>query len=149
MFCSGKSESITITNKNGPLSKEDIEHMVCKAEDFASEGEVNHKCVEALDSLSSFVYGLKSQLGDQSGLGGKLSDENKKVLLSTIKEAVECIKDNGQVVGTDDFPEEKQILLPLTIKGPIVVFTLTLHLKVFLLSLSLYYLYYDLSLGIM
>ena len=149
MFRSGKSESITITNKNGPLSKEDIQRMVREAEDFASEGEVNHKCVEALDSLSSFVYGLKSQLGDQSGLGGKLSDENKKVLLSTIKEAVECIKDNGQVVGTDDFPEEKQILLPLTIKEPIVVFTLTLHLKVFLLSLSLYYLYYDLLLGIM
>ena len=148
MFCSGKSESITITNKNGPLSKEDIKCMICEAEDFASEGEVNHKCVEALDSLSLFVYGLKSQLGDQSGLGGKLSDENKKVLLSTIKEAVECIEVNGQVVGTDDFPEEKQIL-PLTIKGPIVVFTLTLHLEVFLLSLSLYYLYYDLLLGIM
>ena len=76
--------------------------MVHKAEDFASEDEANRKCIEALNSLSSFVYDLKSQLVSQSGLGGKLSDEDKKVLLSTIKEATEWVKDNGQTVGTDD-----------------------------------------------
>ncbi|KIM55494.1 hypothetical protein SCLCIDRAFT_30351 [Scleroderma citrinum Foug A] len=102
----GKSESITITNEKGRLSKEDIECMVREAEDFASEDEVNPKCIKALNSLSSFVYGLKSQLGDQSGLGGKLSDGDKKTLLSTIKEAMEWIEDNGQTASTDDLEEK-------------------------------------------
>ena len=80
MLCSGKSESITITNKKGRLSKEDIECMVREA---------NHKHIEVLNSLLSFVYRLKSQLGNQPRLGGKLSNDDKKVLLSTIKEATE------------------------------------------------------------
>ena len=105
-LCSGKSESITITSEKGRLSKEDIERMVRKVEDFASEDEVNHKRIEALNSLSLFVYGLKSQLGDQSGLGGKLSDDDKKTLLSTIKEATEWIEDNGQTASTDDLEEK-------------------------------------------
>ena len=65
----------------------------------------NRKHIEAFNSLSSFFYGLKSQLGNQSGLGGKLSDEDK-VLLSMIKEATGWIKDNGQTVGTDDLEEK-------------------------------------------
>ena len=89
--------------------------MVHKAEDFASEDEANRKCIEALNSLSSFVYDLKSQLVGQSGLGGKLSDEDKKALLSTIKEATKWVKDNGQTVGTNDL-EGKEILL-LTINS--------------------------------
>ena len=94
--------------------------MVREAEDFASEDEANRKRIEALNSLSSFVYGLKSQLGDQSGLGGKLSDEDKKALLSTIKEATEWIEDNGQTAGTDDLEEKlaeiQSIVSPITSK---------------------------------
>ena len=94
--------------------------MVCEAEDFASEDEANPKRVKALNSLSSFVYGLKSQLGDQSGLGGKLSDGDKKTLLSTIKEATEWIEDNGQTASTDDLEEKlaeiQLIVSPITSK---------------------------------
>ena len=94
--------------------------MVREAEDFASEDEANRKRIEALNSLSSFVYGLKSQLGDQSGLGGKLSDEDKKTLLSTIKEATEWIEDNGQTASTDDLEEKlteiQSIVSPITSK---------------------------------
>ncbi|KAJ8579785.1 heat shock protein 70 [Rhizopogon salebrosus TDB-379] len=74
----GKSESITITNKKGRLSKDDIERMVHKAEEFAPEDEANRKRIESLNALSSFVYGLKSQLADQSGLSCKLDDDDKK-----------------------------------------------------------------------
>ena len=37
MWCSGKSESITITNEKGRLSQEEIDRMVKEAEDFAAE----------------------------------------------------------------------------------------------------------------
>ncbi|KAG6331821.1 hypothetical protein ID866_7266 [Astraeus odoratus] len=116
----GKSESITITNEKGRLSKEDIERMVREAEEFASEDDANRRRIEALNSLSSFVYGLKSQLGDQSGLGGKLSDDDKKTLLATIKEATEWIEENGQTAGTDDLEEKlaeiQAVVSPITSK---------------------------------
>lgn len=83
---SGKSESITITNEKGRLSKEEIERMIKEAEDFASEDKASCARTEALNSLSSFVYSLKAQLGDQKGFGGKISDSDKKTLLLLTKE---------------------------------------------------------------
>ncbi|KAG2145618.1 heat shock protein 70 family [Suillus cothurnatus] len=116
----GKSESITITNEKGRLSKEDIERMVREAEDFASEDEANRKRIESLNALSTFVYGLKSQLGDQTGLGGKIDDEDKKALLATIKEATEWIDDNGQSATTEEFEEKlseiQGVVSPITSK---------------------------------
>jgi heat shock protein 5 len=116
----GKSESITITNEKGRLSKEDIERMVREAEDFASEDEANRKRIESLNALSTFVYGLKSQLGDQTGLGGKIDDGDKKALLATIKEATEWIDDNGQSATTEEFEEKlseiQSVVSPITSK---------------------------------
>ena len=102
----GKSESITITNEKGRLTQEDIDRMVREAEEFASEDEAQRKRIEALNSLSSFVYGLKSQLGDQEGLGGKISDEDKKQILETVKEVTNWIDENGSEASTDDIEEK-------------------------------------------
>jgi heat shock protein 5 len=117
---SGKSESITITNEKGRLSKEDIERMVREAEEFASEDEENRKRIESLNSLSSFVFGLKSQLADQTGLGGKLDDDDKKMLLSAIKEVTEWIDENGQSATTDELEEKlaeiQSVVGPITSK---------------------------------
>ncbi|KAG2145495.1 heat shock protein 70 family [Suillus bovinus] len=116
----GKSESITITNEKGRLSKEDIERMVREAEDFASEDEANRKRIESLNALSTFVYGLKSQLGDQTGLGGKIDDDDKKTILATIKEATEWIDDNGQSASTEELEEKlveiQNVVNPITSK---------------------------------
>jgi heat shock protein 5 len=48
----GKSESITITNDKGRLSKEDIDRMVEEAEKFAEEDRVNAERIEAKNSMS-------------------------------------------------------------------------------------------------
>ncbi|EGO02855.1 hypothetical protein SERLA73DRAFT_176280 [Serpula lacrymans var. lacrymans S7.3] len=116
----GKSESITITNEKGRLSKEDIERMVREAEEFASEDEANRQRIEALNSLSSFVYGLKSQLADQSGLGGKIDDDDKKAILAAVKETTEWIDENGQSASTEDLEEKlsdiQSIVNPITTK---------------------------------
>ena len=47
--------------------------MVQEAGEFASEDEAQRKRIEALNALSSFVYGLKGQLSDQEGLGARKS----------------------------------------------------------------------------
>jgi heat shock protein 5 len=94
--------------------------MVREAEDFASEDEANRKRIESLNSLSTFVYGLKSQLGDQTGLGGKIDDDDKKTILAAIKETTEWIDDNGQSATTEEFEEKlseiQEIVNPITSK---------------------------------
>ncbi|TFK19373.1 heat shock protein 70 [Coprinopsis marcescibilis] len=116
----GKSESITITNEKGRLSQEDIDRMVAEAEKFAAEDEAQRKRIEALNSLSAFVYGLKTQLGDQEGLGGKISDEDKKTVLSTIKETTDWIDEHGSSASTEDLEEKlaevQGVINPITSK---------------------------------
>ncbi|KAI0946194.1 hypothetical protein AcV7_010231 [Taiwanofungus camphoratus] len=116
----GKSESVTITNEKGRLSPEEIERMVKEAEDFAAEDEAQRKRIEALNSLSSFVYGLKTQLGDQEGLGGKISEDDKKTILETVKETTEWIDDNGQSATAEELEEKltevQNVVNPITSK---------------------------------
>ncbi|THH31601.1 hypothetical protein EUX98_g2600 [Antrodiella citrinella] len=115
----GKSESITITNKKGRLSQEEIDRMVCEAKEFASEDETQCKRIEALNSLSSFVYGLESQLGDQEGLGGKISDDDKKIL-DAVKDITDWIDENGLSTNTEELEEKLQevqsVVNPITSK---------------------------------
>jgi endoplasmic reticulum chaperone BiP len=117
---SGKSESITITNEKGRLSKDDIDRMIREAEDFAAEDEVARKRIEALNGLSSFVYGLKTQIGDQDGLGGKIDDEDRKTLLALTKETTEWIDTEGQTASAETLEEKlaevQTIVNPITSK---------------------------------
>lgn len=116
----GKSESITITNEKGRLSQEEIDRMVAEAEKFAEDDEHQRKRIEALNSLSTFVYGVKSQLGDQEGLGGKISDDDKKTLLSTVKETTDWIDENGSTASVEDLEEKlaevQGVVNPITTK---------------------------------
>ncbi|KIM27079.1 hypothetical protein M408DRAFT_330220 [Serendipita vermifera MAFF 305830] len=116
----GKSESITITNEKGRLSPEEIERMVKEAEEFASEDEAQRKRIEALNALSSFVFGLKSQLGDSEGLGGKLDDADKKTLNAIVKETGDWIDENGASATVEELEEKLQavqgVVSPVTSK---------------------------------
>jgi len=116
----GKSESITITNEKGRLSQEEIDRMVAEAEKFAEEDDLQRKRIESLNSLSSFVYGVKTQLGDQEGLGGKISDEDKKTLLSTVKETTDWIDELGSSASVEDLEEKlaevQGVVNPITTK---------------------------------
>jgi endoplasmic reticulum chaperone BiP len=118
--CSGKSESITITNEKGRLSQEEIDRMVAEAEEFAAEDEAQRKRIEALNALSSFVYGLKSQLADTEGLGGKLDDADKKQILAAVKETTEWIDEHGQAAGAEELEEKlaevQAVVNPITSK---------------------------------
>ena len=116
----GKSESITITNEKGRLSQEDIDRMVREAEEFASEDEAQKKRIESLNSLQNLVWSLKSQVSDAEGLGGKLSDDDKKTILATIKEATEWVESNGQTATSEELDEKlsevQAVVQPITSK---------------------------------
>lgn len=80
--------------------------MVKEAEEFAAEDEAQRKRIEALNGLSTFVYGLKTQLSDQDGLGGKIDDEDKKTILDTVKETTDWIENYGQSATAEELDEK-------------------------------------------
>lgn len=94
--------------------------MVAEAEEFAQDDEAQRKRIEALNALSSFVYGLKSQLADQDGLGGKLDDADKKAILATVKDTTEWIDDQGQGATAEELEEKlaevQAVVNPITSK---------------------------------
>ena len=94
--------------------------MIREAEDFAAEDEVARKRIEALNGLSSFVYGLKTQIGDQEGLGGKITDDDRKTLLALTKETTEWIETEGQTASAETLEEKlaevQTIVNPITSK---------------------------------
>ena len=48
-----------------------------------------------MNALSNFVYGVKSQLADQEGLGGQLEDDDKNTILASIKEMTDWVETEG------------------------------------------------------
>ena len=100
----GQSEFITIKNEKGRLSEEEIERMVREAEEFAAEDEAQRKRIEAMNSLSNFIYGVKSQLADSEGLG-RLEDDDKKALLKIVKETTEWVDSEGASATLEELEE--------------------------------------------
>ncbi|THH11508.1 hypothetical protein EW146_g8019 [Bondarzewia mesenterica] len=96
----GKSESITITNEKGRLSKDEIERMIKEAEDFASEDEASRARIEALNSLSA--------------------DSDKKTLLALTKETTDWIDEQGASATVEELEEKltevQGVVNPITSK---------------------------------
>lgn len=118
----GNSESITITNDKGRLSKEDIDRMVEEAEKYAEQDAELKAKIESRNSLENYAHLLKGQLNDESetGLGSKLDDEDKETLDDAVKETLEFLEDNYETASLEEFDEQKQKLIdvanPITAK---------------------------------
>lgn len=116
----GKGESITIKNEKGRLSQEEIDRMIMEAEKFAAEDEEQRKRIESMNSLSNFIYGVKNQLADQEGLGGKLDEDDKKTLLSVVRETTDWVESEGQSATLEELEEKLQevqaVINPITSK---------------------------------
>ncbi|KAH6914199.1 heat shock protein [Coprinopsis sp. MPI-PUGE-AT-0042] len=105
----GKSASIQIQNDEGRISRlspDEIERMLKEAEQFAEEDELLRKRVEAVNTLSSFVGSVKSQLADKEGLGGKVTESDKAKLKETLAEAGAWIDENMQEASMEDLEEK-------------------------------------------
>jgi len=116
----GKSESITITNDKGRLSKEEIDRMVEEAEQFAEEDKVQKERVEARNQLENFAYTLKNQISDDGELGKKISDDDKKTVKDAIKMVEDWLNDHSNSATKEDFDEKREelqsIVNPITTK---------------------------------
>lgn len=88
----GKSNTVTIKNDKGRLSKEDIENMVANAEKFKEEDELVMKKRDAFNSLEQLVYGTKSSCSGE--FAQKLTSEQKETLDKTLDDAVTWLNSN-------------------------------------------------------
>nr|ANA96232.1 heat shock protein [Tyrophagus putrescentiae] len=91
----GNKEKIVITNDHNRLSPEDIERMIKDAEKFSDEDKKVKEKVEAKNELESYAYSLKNQIGDKEKLGGKLSDDDKKTIESSVDETIKWLDANA------------------------------------------------------
>lgn len=90
----GKSEKITITNDKGRLSQEEIDRMVNDAEKFKEEDDKIRKRIEVKNQLESYLYNLKTTLGDEK-IKDKFSEEDTETLTTMIDNNMEWL-DNHQ-----------------------------------------------------
>ena len=116
----GRSESITITNDKGRLSKEEIDRMVQEVEEYAEQDEAVRRRVEALNNYQNFVSTLRTQITDKEGLGGKLSKEDKETLQQHLKDAEKWLEENSENAEAQDIEEQmselQSAVTPITAK---------------------------------
>ncbi|KAJ6497844.1 heat shock protein 70 family [Mycena sanguinolenta] len=104
---SGNSKSITITNQGGGrLTKEQIEAMILESEQFAAQDEVQRKRIETLNSLSSFVYGTRTEFQDQGGFGNKIKEIDKPKLSALLNESMQWIEEEGPTASLEALEEK-------------------------------------------
>jgi len=115
----GHANEITITNNKGRLSPEDIERMVKEAEKFADEDRLVKERIEAKNGLENYAYTLRSQVNDESALGGKISEEDKSAILKAVDTAVAWM-DSHPAATKEEIEEHKEqlekVVHPITTK---------------------------------
>ncbi|KAI1796477.1 heat shock protein 70 [Ganoderma leucocontextum] len=112
----GKSESITISESR--LKTDEINRMIKEAEEFATQDTELRSRIEKLNEISTFVWQLKSQLADADGLGGKLSDDDRRTLQEELKQANVWLEASGKSATMDEieerFAQVQAIVSPIT-----------------------------------
>merc|ERR1712004_129390 len=103
-----KGNKITITNDQGRLSKEDIERMVNDAEKFKADDEKQKERIAAKNGLESYCFNMKSTMDDEN-LKAKISEEEKKTIISKCDEALKWLESN-QLGEVDEFQDKQKEL---------------------------------------
>ena len=104
----GKSQSITITNDKGRLSKDDIERMVNDAASYEAEDKAIREKVEAKNGLENYAYSMKNTVSDEK-VAGALSEEDKKTILDKVEETIQWL-DGNQSAEIDEFQDKQKEL---------------------------------------
>ena len=101
----GKSETISITNDMGRLSKEEIERMVSEAAEFEEADRLIKERVDAKHALQSYIYNIRNTIEDKDKLATKLSYDDIERIREAIAEAEDWLNENGddEFITKEDF----------------------------------------------
>ena len=90
----GKSESITITNDKGRLSKDEIDAMIRDAEKFAEQDKVLKEKIDAKNSLENYVYTMRNTIEDKEKLADKIDAADKDKIKEALDESQDWLKEH-------------------------------------------------------
>ena len=76
----GKTESISITNDKGRLTKEEIEQMIADAEKFADEDKLIKERVDAKHQLDNYIHQMRNTIEDKDKLADKIDEDDKQTI---------------------------------------------------------------------
>ncbi len=105
----GKSESISITNDKGRLTKEEIERMVADAEKFADEDKALKEKIDAKHQLENYIYQMRNTIEDKEKLADKIDAEDKSSIQDALSEASDWLSSNDDA-DKDDLEEHLKTL---------------------------------------
>ena len=89
-----KTNNITITNDKGRLSKEQIDEMIKKAEQFKDEDNKQKELIETKNGLENYLYNLKNSMTKSENSPPTL-DEVKAEMDPIIEEGLKWLEDNN------------------------------------------------------
>jgi heat shock protein 1/8 len=89
---SNKKKSITITNENGRMTKDEIENLIKEAEKYKEEDAKNRDRVESMNKLESYLFNTKSTVVENAEIG--MSDKDKSKIGEVIDEGIKWLQDN-------------------------------------------------------
>lgn len=90
-----KTNNITITNDKGRLSKEQIEEMIKKAEEFKDEDNKQKELMEAKSGLENYLYNLRNSMTKRDDSPPVL-DEIKAELDPLIDEGIKWLEEHDK-----------------------------------------------------
>lgn len=97
----GKSESITVTNDKGRLSKEEIEAMIRDAEKFADQDKALKEKIDAKNSLENYIYTMRNTIEDKEKLADKIESDDKDKIKEALQEAQDWLKEHEEAERED------------------------------------------------
>lgn len=105
----GKSETISITNDKGRLTKEEIEKMIQDAEKFADEDKAIKERIDAKHALQNYIYTMRNTIEDKDKLAEKLSSDDKSTIQDIITETEDWLNSNEDA-DKDAFNEQMKAM---------------------------------------
>ncbi|KAL8281482.1 hypothetical protein RQP46_006166 [Phenoliferia psychrophenolica] len=115
-----KTSSVKIENHRDRLNQAQIEHMIREGERFAEKDALMKKKAESRNSFENSLFAVKSQLADETGLGGKLNRADKKTISEKLGLAQAWLDDASATTSAEEFDYQKdsfmRLVSPITSK---------------------------------
>ncbi|PPQ64201.1 hypothetical protein CVT24_008619 [Panaeolus cyanescens] len=102
----GKSQTMVVAQERERLSRDDIDRMIADSEKFAEEDRIHKQRIESLNSLSTFVYGLKTRLSEKDGISHKLNKNDKRELEDVVAEGIAWVDEYGSEASFEDLEDK-------------------------------------------
>ena len=109
---SGKKNNISITNDKGRLTKEQIDEMIKKADEFKEEDEKLRENIESKNGLESYLYNLKNSVLKEPENAEEKSpafEDVKTEALPIIEEGLQWLEENDKAT-TEEYKNKQKEL---------------------------------------